>query len=331
MKIWNTARELIEWIGYHHNPMHENGGVDEINVAGLSGLLADDQHVLDAEVLAVAQPLDATLTSIALLGTAAGKIAYTTDVDTWAEAAITAAGRSMIVAADAAAQLALISPLTTRGDIMFRNATVSTRLAKGAANTVLVMGANDPAWSATLAGLTLTSPTINGTIDVGAGSLEVASTGTMGGLIIRNTWTGALGCYFRTYFNTTLPVDYDEIFAFKAYGLNDAESQEEVLYGEFIFLSADVSDESEDGLFRLYLINGGVRNNAMQVYASGHMWLDRGVDADEYFQVAGTQVVGARVIDARCDDAINSGDATTDGVIDALRDAMITHGLIAAA
>ena len=37
------------------------------------------------------------------------------------------------------------------------------------------------------------------------------------------------------------------------------------------------------------------------------------------------------VIDSRCDDTINSGDATTDGVIDALRDAMITHGLIAAA
>lgn len=44
-----------------------------------------------------------------------------------------------------------------------------------------------------------------------------------------------------------------------------------------------------------------------------------------------TQVVGARVIDARADDTPNSGDSTTDGLIDALRDAMITHGLIAAA
>lgn len=49
------------------------------------------------------------------------------------------------------------------------------------------------------------------------------------------------------------------------------------------------------------------------------------------YKVDGTQVVGNRVVDARCDDTINSGDATTDGVIDALRDAMITHGLIAAA
>jgi len=55
------------------------------------------------------QASDATLTSIALLGTAADKMLYTTDVDTWAEAAITAAGRSMVGAADAAAQLALLS------------------------------------------------------------------------------------------------------------------------------------------------------------------------------------------------------------------------------
>jgi len=45
-----------------------------------------------------------------------------------------------------AALLADISPLTTRGDIMYRNATVSTRLAKGADNTILAMGADDPEW-----------------------------------------------------------------------------------------------------------------------------------------------------------------------------------------
>lgn len=54
------------------------------------------------------------------------------------------------------------------------------------------------------------------------------------------------------------------------------------------------------------------------------------VTTDEHYEVDGTQVVTNQVIDARCDDAINSGDATTDGVIDSLRDAMITHGLIAA-
>jgi hypothetical protein len=60
-------------------------------------------------------------------------------------------------------------------------------------------------------------------------------------------------------------------------------------------------------------------------------WGNVDVASTKVYKVAGTQVVGARVVDARCDDAVNSGDATTDGVIDALRDAMIAHGLIAAA
>jgi len=42
------------------------------------------------------QAADDTLTSIAALGTAADKLAYTTGVDTWAETAITATGRSIL-------------------------------------------------------------------------------------------------------------------------------------------------------------------------------------------------------------------------------------------
>lgn len=41
----------------HTAALHENGGGAEISVAALSGLLADDQHVLDAEVLLVAAAL----------------------------------------------------------------------------------------------------------------------------------------------------------------------------------------------------------------------------------------------------------------------------------
>lgn len=39
------------------------------------------------------------------------------------------------------------SLLTTRGDIIYRNATVPDRLAKGTAGQALKMGANDPVWS----------------------------------------------------------------------------------------------------------------------------------------------------------------------------------------
>ncbi|KKM08182.1 hypothetical protein LCGC14_1726460, partial [marine sediment metagenome] len=59
---------------------------------------------------------------------------------------LVASGANTYIKKTLAETLALISPLTTRGDIMFRNATVSTRLAKGADNTILAMGASDPEW-----------------------------------------------------------------------------------------------------------------------------------------------------------------------------------------
>jgi len=41
----------------NHKARHQDTGADEISVAGLAGLLADDQHVIDAEVLLVAAAL----------------------------------------------------------------------------------------------------------------------------------------------------------------------------------------------------------------------------------------------------------------------------------
>jgi hypothetical protein len=57
------------------------------------------------------------------------------------------------------------------------------------------------------------------------------------------------------------------------------------------------------------------------------------INATGAYKVVDTQVVGPRVIDARCDDSINAAawDATTAGVLTSLRDAMVAHGLIAAA
>jgi len=47
------------------------------------------------------------------------------------------------------------SVLTTRGDIIRRGAAADERLAKGAAGTVLTMGADDPAWAANPSPLTV--------------------------------------------------------------------------------------------------------------------------------------------------------------------------------
>ena len=58
------------------------------------------------------QAYDATLLSIAALGTAADKMLYTTGVDTWAELAVTSVGRGLLDDTTVAAQLAT---LTARG------------------------------------------------------------------------------------------------------------------------------------------------------------------------------------------------------------------------
>ena len=81
-----------------------------------------------------AQAADDTLTSLAELGTAADKIAYTTGVDTWAETPITAAGRALIDDASAAAQRTTLGS-TSVGDAVFTAATqAAARSAIGAAS-----------------------------------------------------------------------------------------------------------------------------------------------------------------------------------------------------
>ena len=100
------------------------------SVEGLSGLLADDQHVLDAEALAAAVQAGAITNAV----TKAPTHDAVFDVKTTADGAIAK------------------SLLTTRGDIIFRNATVPARLAKGSSGDVLTMGASDPAWTAPAGG-----------------------------------------------------------------------------------------------------------------------------------------------------------------------------------
>jgi hypothetical protein len=77
------------------------------------------------------------------------------------------------------------------------------------------------------------------------------------------------------------------------------------------------------------LVNGKIGVN--DISPSEYIDVDGNINVTGVYKVDDVQVLSNRVIDARCDDAINSGDATTDGVIDSLRDAMIAHGLIAAA
>lgn len=73
------------------------------NLSGLSNY-ATARANLGLTIGTHVQAYDPTLQSLATLGSAADRLAYTTGVDTWAEAPLTAAGRALLDDADAAAQ-----------------------------------------------------------------------------------------------------------------------------------------------------------------------------------------------------------------------------------
>jgi hypothetical protein len=131
------------------------------------------------------QAFDATLTSIAALGTAADKLAYTTGVDTWAEAAVTAAGLALLDDANAAAQL------TTLGIGNVENTALSTWA--GTANIVTVGTIGTGVWQGTAIGaayLPTASPTASGISEL-ATAAEITTGTDTGRTITPDAFAGS--------------------------------------------------------------------------------------------------------------------------------------------
>ncbi len=123
-----------------HAASHQNAGGDEISVAALSGLLADDQHVLDAEVTAVATAHSlATAVSDFLVASGAGVfvkqtlaqvktlLAIASDIATHAALSVagthgstTAATADKLVHRDAAGRGKVVAP-SVAGDIALKS------------------------------------------------------------------------------------------------------------------------------------------------------------------------------------------------------------------
>jgi len=86
------------------------GTIEEIACTAAGRAILDDANAaaqrttLGLAIGTDVQAYDATLASIAALGTGADKMAYTTGVDTWTEASLTAAGRAILDDANAGAQ-----------------------------------------------------------------------------------------------------------------------------------------------------------------------------------------------------------------------------------
>lgn len=64
-----------------HKTSHQDGGTDELSVAALSGLLADDQHVLDSEVVSAATALALNVFAVPVAARTCGGQQFTDLVD----------------------------------------------------------------------------------------------------------------------------------------------------------------------------------------------------------------------------------------------------------
>ena len=168
--------------------------------------------------------------------------------------------------------------------------------------------------------------TLNGQVfDAGAVNAQINTTGAEKGLLIQCTNDGAVGALIKTDQVSASPANGDILMIWEVYGRNSAGGSRE--YGDLRFSITDVTDTSEDGDFGVYLIKAGSLTNVLSLTSVGSL----NIPSTGAYRFGGTQVVGARVVDARADDVVDSTyGAEEAGVLDALRDAMISHGLISA-
>ena len=162
-------------------------------------------------------------------------------------------------------------------------------------------------------GLTLPAITLGGAITGGSqainnlGSLSLIATGQ-----VKNAATDS---YIDLYGGTTANNG-------ACITLNGAQGGVE---GRMTFLTPNADYSS-------YVIRLAITGHLATAVATWSDVTHTGIVLSGALSYGANQVVGARVVDARCDAVVDSTyGAEEAGVLDALRDAMITHGLIAAA
>ncbi len=184
------------------------------------------------------------------------------------------------------------------GDIMYASSNIQlSRLGIGAGNTVLHVAGGLPVWSATLAGLTLTAPIINGIVtttgltlpaftmngtiitggnvfDAGAGSAEINTIGALQGLTIDSSH-GTHGVMLNFIQSHTTP-DLSSIMGrikFSAYDHDGAPALQ--TFGNIQLIHENIGDGTERAGLRILLMDAGVPDNqALTLSSLGALWLD---------------------------------------------------------
>lgn len=222
----------------------------------------------------------------------------------------------------------------------------TTLTGKLTAGAVEIEGSNFDINGGTLDGVTITAPAINGVVtttgltmpaftlggtltlnnqafDAGALSLRINTTSPSGGLSLTSTQDSATGATLGLYTNSASPAASDVIGRITGTGVDATPGKRD--YNSFDLMIEDTSAGSEAGKMQWRNKLAGAWNVAMTLSGAGELGLDLGVDADEYYKVAGTQVVSARgAAVANPTDA-----ASTQARLIDLLGRLRTHGLIA--
>jgi len=183
-----------------------------------------------------------------------------------------------------------------QGDMLIATSAAQlSRLAIGAANTVLHVVGGLPVWSATLAGLTLTSPTINGTIattgltmpaftlggavtiggqifNAGAGDAEIDTTAGFKGLIVKSTQDGATGAAVLLQTVSASPAAEDIVGTVYAQGKDSGAANQ--YYCRFDMMIESPTAPNEAGKMRWLNAVATDWNIAMTLSSAGVLAVD---------------------------------------------------------
>ena len=166
------------------------------------------------------------------------------------------------------------------GDLIYASSSSQlSRLGIGATNKVLTVIGGVPTWQSTLAGLTLTNPTINACVlggnmtvtgyafDAGAVSALINTTSGGQGLTLTSTQDGASGATLTFRVVSASPAAGDVIADIYALGKNSTPASFD--YGHLFIKITDPTATSEDSQFAVQLVNAGADNLAMTLSGAG--------------------------------------------------------------